>query len=110
MPFGVKADLEVAGYVNTMGMTVNKSFDYFNTPAKESIWPVRKLEEVGAIMVGKMNQRESCFSSEDCSVRNAIMRAANLHLWHSSHVHSLCLLPNIHILNSHNYLMSLTSH
>lgn len=57
MPFGVKADLEVAGYVNTMGMKVDKRFDYFNQPAEESIWPVRKLEEAGAIMVGKMNQR-----------------------------------------------------
>lgn len=58
MPFGVKADCEVAGYVNTMGMKVDKKFDYFNQPAKESIWPVRKLEEVGAVMIGKMNQRK----------------------------------------------------
>ncbi|KAI3396724.1 hypothetical protein diail_11751 [Diaporthe ilicicola] len=67
VPFGVKADCEVKGYVNTMGMTVRTDYDYFNKPAQESIWPVRKLEEAGAIMVGKMNQHEIGMDTTGCN-------------------------------------------
>ncbi|POS70225.1 N-acylethanolamine amidohydrolase [Diaporthe helianthi] len=67
VPFGVKADCEVKGYVNTMGMAVRPEYDYFNKPAAESIWPVRKLEELGAIMVGKMNQHEIGMDTTGCN-------------------------------------------
>ena len=60
VPFGVKDDTEVEGYVNTMGMKVDAGRfpEYFGKPAEETVWPARKLREQGAIMVGKMNQHE----------------------------------------------------
>lgn len=67
VPFGVKADCEVKGYVNTMGMAVRPEYEYFNKPAAESIWPVRKLEELGAVMVGKMNQHEIGMDTTGCN-------------------------------------------
>ncbi|KKY39205.1 putative amidase [Diaporthe ampelina] len=67
VPFGVKADCEVKGYVNTMGMAVREGYDYFSRPAAESIWPVRKLEEAGAVMVGKMNQHEIGMDTTGCN-------------------------------------------
>ena len=58
VPFGVKDDIDVKGFVSTMGMKVNESDEYFNKPRDVTAWPVRKLEEAGAIMLGKMNQHE----------------------------------------------------
>ncbi|KAL2017386.1 hypothetical protein VTK56DRAFT_2229 [Thermocarpiscus australiensis] len=58
VPFGVKDDVEVKGFVSTIGMRVNKSEPYFNTPETSTAWPVRKLEEAGAVMMGKMNMHE----------------------------------------------------
>ncbi|KAK4170104.1 glutamyl-tRNA amidotransferase subunit A [Cladorrhinum sp. PSN259] len=58
VPFGVKADTKVAGYVSTMGMKVDKKFPYFNKPETETAWPALKMIEAGAIMMGKMNQHE----------------------------------------------------
>jgi Asp-tRNA(Asn)/Glu-tRNA(Gln) amidotransferase A subunit family amidase len=66
VPFGVKDDIDVKGFVSTMGMKVDKSEAYFNTPKKNTAWPAKKLEEAGAVMMGKMNQHEvgmgGCFS------------------------------------------------
>lgn len=67
VPFGVKADCEVKGYVNTMGMAVRADYDYFTRPAETSIWPVLKLEEAGAVMVGKMNQHEIGMDTTGCN-------------------------------------------
>lgn len=67
VPFGVKSDCEVEGYVNTMGMQVNMRHGYFSQPAKATIWPVRKLEEAGAIMIGKMNQHEVGMDTTGCN-------------------------------------------
>lgn len=67
IPFGVKADCEVKGYVNTMGMKVDTRYAYFTKPATKTIWPVRKLEEAGAIMVGKMNQHEVGMDTTGCN-------------------------------------------
>ncbi|KAJ9150301.1 N-acylethanolamine amidohydrolase [Pleurostoma richardsiae] len=67
VPFGVKADIEVKGFVNTMGMKVNKSIPYFNTPCDFTVWPVQRLEEAGAIMVGKMNQHEGGMDTTGCN-------------------------------------------
>ena len=58
VPFGVKDDIDVKGFVSTMGMRVDKSQPYFNKVKRETAWPAKKLEEAGAIMMGKMNQHE----------------------------------------------------
>lgn len=67
VPFGVKADCDVEGYVNTMGMKVDARHGYFARPAASSLWPVRKLEEAGAVMVGKMNQHEVGMDTTGCN-------------------------------------------
>ncbi|KAK3393812.1 amidase signature domain-containing protein [Podospora didyma] len=67
VPFGVKDDLEVKGFVSTMGMKVNKSEPYFNTPQTETVWPVQKLQEAGGIMMGKMNQHEVGMDTTGCN-------------------------------------------
>ncbi|ROV93414.1 hypothetical protein VMCG_08415 [Cytospora schulzeri] len=67
VPFGVKADIEVKGYVNTLGMKPAKGYDYFDRPAPRSLWPVEKLEEAGAIMVGKMNMHEIGMDTTGCN-------------------------------------------
>lgn len=54
VPFGVKDDLEVKGYKRYIG----SSHDYTNGGAKETSWCARKLEEEGAILVGKLNMHE----------------------------------------------------
>lgn len=58
VPFGVKDDIDVKGFVSTMAMKVDGRKDYFQKPASSTEWPVTKLLEAGAIMVGKMNQHE----------------------------------------------------
>ena len=58
VPFGVKDDTEVKGYVNTYGMKAKASEPFFSIAAEETMWPVQKLEEAGAIMIGKNNQHE----------------------------------------------------
>lgn len=58
VPFGVKDDIAVKGFVSRMGMKVDQSEEYFNKVKDESAWPVRALEKAGAIMLGKMNQHE----------------------------------------------------
>lgn len=67
VPFGVKADVDVKGYVNTMGMRVLPGYDYFCRPAARSLWPVEKLEEAGAVMVGRMNQHEIGMDTTGCN-------------------------------------------
>lgn len=54
VPFGVKADCDVKGYVNTMGMAVREGYGYFARPCARSLWPVERLEAAGAVMVGKV--------------------------------------------------------
>ncbi|ROW18060.1 hypothetical protein VPNG_00483 [Cytospora leucostoma] len=67
VPFGVKADVDVKGYVNTMGMKVRDEYEYFSRPSARSAWPVEKLEEAGAVMVGKMNQHEIGMDTTGCN-------------------------------------------
>lgn len=67
IPFGVKADLDVEGYVNTMGMKVDERHGYFTKPSTHTLWPIRKLMEQGAIMVGKMNQHEVGMDTTGCN-------------------------------------------
>lgn len=58
VPFGVKDDIDVKGYVTTKGMKVNVAEPLFHKVVEETIWPVQQLEEAGGIMMGKMNQHE----------------------------------------------------
>lgn len=50
-----------------MGMKVDTRYGYFSQPAAASLWPVRKLEEAGALMVGKMNQHEVGMDTTGCN-------------------------------------------
>lgn len=67
VPFGVKADLPVKGYVTTMGMRADPSLSFFRDPAPETLWPVQKLEDAGAVMLGKMNQHEVGMDTTGCN-------------------------------------------
>lgn len=58
VPFGVKDDLAVEGFVSRMGMRITKGEEYFRRECKDTVWPAKALQEAGAIMVGKMNQHE----------------------------------------------------
>ncbi|KAK0624649.1 amidase signature domain-containing protein [Bombardia bombarda] len=68
VPFGVKDDIAVKGFVSTMGMKVDHSEPYFNQPQTESVWPVQKLQEAGAILMGKMNQHEIGMDTTGCNL------------------------------------------
>jgi Asp-tRNA(Asn)/Glu-tRNA(Gln) amidotransferase A subunit family amidase len=67
VPFGVKDDIDVEGFVSTMGMSFDEKHDYFRVPAKTTEWPVQKLLEAGAIMMGKMNQHEIGMDTTGCN-------------------------------------------
>lgn len=54
VPFGVKDDLEIEGYKRYIGST----HDYTNGGAKETSWCAKKVEEEGAILVGKLTMHE----------------------------------------------------
>lgn len=69
IPFGVKADCAVEGYVSTMGMRPDPRVAYFAQPAPASLWPVRQLEAAGAVMVGQMNQHEIGMDTTGCNPR-----------------------------------------
>ncbi|KAL7939482.1 amidase signature enzyme [Trichoderma chlorosporum] len=57
VPIGVKDDTDVKGYINHFGMKYNPSLPFF-APQEESVWPVRKLQEAGAIVLGKNKMHE----------------------------------------------------
>ncbi|KAK0731536.1 amidase signature domain-containing protein [Lasiosphaeris hirsuta] len=67
VPFGVKDDTAVKGFVSTMGMQVDVGEEYFRTPEEETVWPVEKLQEAGALMMGKMNQDEIGMGTSGCN-------------------------------------------
>ncbi|KAK3341477.1 amidase signature domain-containing protein [Lasiosphaeria hispida] len=67
VPFGVKDDTAVKGFVSTMGMRVDVGEEYFRTPEAETVWPVEKLLEAGAVMMGKMNQDEVGMGTSGCN-------------------------------------------
>ncbi|KAJ3495497.1 hypothetical protein NLG97_g3352 [Lecanicillium saksenae] len=52
VPIGIKDDTDVKGYINHIGMKYNASAPCF-TPKTESAWPVRMLQEAGAVIIGK---------------------------------------------------------
>lgn len=52
VPIGVKDDTHIKGYVSHIGMKYNPSLPVFKEQ-EESVWPVKKLQEAGAVIVGK---------------------------------------------------------
>src|SRR6187402_3293344 len=52
VPVGIKDDTDVKGYITSMGMKYNPSIPFFSKKT-ESAWPVKKLQEAGAVVVGK---------------------------------------------------------
>jgi Asp-tRNA(Asn)/Glu-tRNA(Gln) amidotransferase A subunit family amidase len=58
VPIGVKDDIDMEGFVSTRGMKMDKNEPFFNTPAKETMAPVLRMQEAGAIVMGKLNQHE----------------------------------------------------
>jgi Asp-tRNA(Asn)/Glu-tRNA(Gln) amidotransferase A subunit family amidase len=52
VPVGIKDDTDVKGYVSNMGMKYNPSLPFFKEK-EESSWPVKKLQEAGAVIIGK---------------------------------------------------------
>ncbi|KAK3335329.1 amidase signature domain-containing protein [Cercophora scortea] len=67
VPFGVKDDVEVEGFVSTMGMRVDERLEYFRKKETATCWPVRKMVEAGGVMMGKMNQHEVGMDTTGCN-------------------------------------------
>ncbi|UKZ65180.1 uncharacterized protein TrAtP1_006375 [Trichoderma atroviride] len=57
VPIGVKDDTDVEGYINHTGMKYDPSLACFAVK-KESVWPVKKLQEAGAVVLGKNKMHE----------------------------------------------------
>jgi Asp-tRNA(Asn)/Glu-tRNA(Gln) amidotransferase A subunit family amidase len=55
VPTAIKDEMDLAGYRTTLGRKPN---DKVFPIAKESIWPIRKWEEAGVIIMGKTNMHE----------------------------------------------------
>ncbi|KAH6609210.1 amidase [Trichoderma cornu-damae] len=67
VPIGVKDDTDVKGYVNHFGMRYDLSGPFF-VPQEESTWPVKKLQEAGAIVLGKNVMHELGSDTSGCNV------------------------------------------
>ncbi|KAF4125053.1 Asp-tRNAAsn/Glu-tRNAGln amidotransferase A subunit or related amidase [Geosmithia morbida] len=52
VPIGVKDDTDVRGYVSHVGMKYKAGLDFFKE-RESTIWCVQKLEEAGAVVLGK---------------------------------------------------------
>jgi len=70
VPFGVKDDVDAKGYVTTVGMKVDKTLPFFNKVAAESEWSVAKLEEGGAVLLGKLHMHEVGMDTTGCNPYN----------------------------------------
>ncbi|KAM4058564.1 amidase [Hirsutella rhossiliensis] len=57
VPIGVKDDVDVKGYINHVGLKYNSSMPWFQEQ-EESAWPVRMLQEAGAVVIGKLRMHE----------------------------------------------------
>ncbi|KAF4978946.1 hypothetical protein FZEAL_4743 [Fusarium zealandicum] len=67
VPVGIKDDTAVKGYSNHNGMSYNPSVSYFKEK-DESAWPVKKLQEAGAVVVGKNCMHELGSDTSGCNV------------------------------------------
>lgn len=57
VPVGIKDDTDVQGYINHIGMKYDESVPCFAAKT-ESAWPVKKLQEAGAVIIGKNRMHE----------------------------------------------------
>lgn len=57
VPVGIKDDIDVESYVTHNGMKYDASQSFF-APRKETAWPVKKLQEAGAVVLGKNRMHE----------------------------------------------------
>lgn len=57
VPIGVKDDIEVKGYSCHNGMKYQKGVPFFDAQEKTA-WPVQKLQEAGAVVIGKNRMQE----------------------------------------------------
>ncbi|KAK1247638.1 hypothetical protein MKX07_000526 [Trichoderma sp. CBMAI-0711] len=76
VPVGVKDDTDVKGYVNHYGMKYNGALPAF-AAREETAWPVRKLQEAGAIVLGKNKMHEL---GSDTSGLNVVQGTPTNHL------------------------------
>lgn len=74
VPFSVKCDIDVAGYVSTIGMDTRpddaafgQRYPRLRTPADETVWPVRQLLEAGALLVAQNNMHELGMDTTGCN-------------------------------------------
>ncbi|KAH8837005.1 hypothetical protein MCOR27_006375 [Pyricularia oryzae] len=67
VPFGVKCDTPVAGYVNTFGIKPQAGLSFFKKVQEEDCWPVKKMREAGAVMVGRLNMHEVGMDTTGCN-------------------------------------------
>ncbi|KND91218.1 Fatty acid amide hydrolase [Tolypocladium ophioglossoides CBS 100239] len=57
VPVGVKDDVDVKGYINHLGLKYDASVPWFKVQ-EESAWPVKTLQEAGAVVIGKLRMHE----------------------------------------------------
>lgn len=57
VPIGVKDDVELKGYISHFGMKYVPGIPFFKEQ-EETIWPVKKLLEAGAVVIGKNKMHE----------------------------------------------------
>ncbi|KAF5680790.1 amidase [Fusarium heterosporum] len=67
VPIGVKDDTDVQGFHNHIGMKYDPSIDTFKEK-EESSWPVKKLQEAGAVIIGKNSMHELGSDTSGCNV------------------------------------------
>jgi Asp-tRNA(Asn)/Glu-tRNA(Gln) amidotransferase A subunit family amidase len=68
VPFGVKDDLDVKGYISHKGLPFIENHPFFK-PATETIWPVAQLEAAGAIMISTLAMHECGSDTSGCNPR-----------------------------------------
>ncbi|KAH6654078.1 amidase signature domain-containing protein [Truncatella angustata] len=68
VPFGVKDDLDVEGYISHKGLAPTDNHPYFK-PAKDTIWPVKQLEAAGAVMISTLAMHELGSDVNGCNPR-----------------------------------------
>ncbi|KAM0342078.1 hypothetical protein ACHAPU_009691 [Fusarium lateritium] len=67
VPIGVKDDTDAKGFHNHIGMKYDPSNDTFKEK-EESSWPVKKLQEAGAVIIGKNSMHELGSDTSGCNV------------------------------------------
>ncbi|KAK6850540.1 hypothetical protein PG987_000174 [Apiospora arundinis] len=68
VPFGVKDDCDVKGYISHTGLKHDKSISSF-IEADKTIWPVLQLEAAGGVMIGKVAMHELGTDTSGCNPR-----------------------------------------